>query len=83
MVPLVETKEHAEKGRTALRTPADRFAYWLSQITSPFVIGFGVLGAIALTTAATVTEGLWWLAVIGEGCSCLLGSSGGASNRER
>lgn len=67
MAPVVEAQAKAEKGRAALRTPADRFAYWLSQLTSPFVVGLGVLGAIALATAATVTEGLWWLAVIAGG----------------
>jgi membrane-associated phospholipid phosphatase len=67
MTPAVETEEQAEKGRAVLRTLADRFAYWLSQITSPFVIGLGVLGSLSLSTASTVTEGLQWLAVIGVG----------------
>lgn len=67
MTSLVETEERAEKGRAALRTPADHVAYWLSQLTSPFLVGLGVLGTISLATASTVTQGLQWLAVIGVG----------------
>jgi hypothetical protein len=67
MALLVDPNEQAEKGLAVLRTPADRFAYWLSQLTSPFVVGPGVLGSISLATASTVTEGLWWLAIIGVG----------------
>src|SRR5438034_8672315 len=39
MAPLVDPREKAEKGLSSLSTPGDRFAYWLSQITSPFVVG--------------------------------------------
>jgi hypothetical protein len=67
MVHLVDRREQAEEGLASLRTPADRFAYWLSQISSPFVVGFGVLGYVALSTASTVTEGVEWLTVIGVG----------------
>jgi hypothetical protein len=67
MASLVNPREKAEKGLSSLHTPADRFAYWLSQITSPFVVGLAVLGYVALSTASTVTEGLEWLAVIGMG----------------
>jgi hypothetical protein len=67
MASLVETEERVEKGRAALRTPADHVAYWLSQLTSPFLVGLGVLGTISLATAATMTQGLQWLAVIGVG----------------
>lgn len=67
MAPLVDPREQAEKGLASLRTPADRFAYWLSQISSPFVVGPGVLGYVSLSTASTVTEGLRWLRVIGVG----------------
>ena len=67
MTLWVDPREQVEKGRPALQTPADRFAYWLSQITSPFVVGLAVLGSISLSTAATVTEGLQWLAIIGVG----------------
>lgn len=73
MATLVESREHAEKGLASLRTPADRFAYWLSQFTSPFVTGFGVLGYVALSTATTVTEGLWWLTVIAAGLAVPFG----------
>lgn len=67
MAPLVDPREKAEKGLSSLSTPGDRFAYWLSQITSPFVVGLGVLGYISLSTASIVTEGLRWLTVIGVG----------------
>ena len=49
MAPLVDPREKAEKGLSSLRTPSDRFAYWLSQITSPFVVGLGVLGYVSLS----------------------------------
>ncbi len=67
MAPLVDPREQAEKGLSSLSTPGDRFAYWLSQISSPFVVGLGVFGYVALSTASTVTEGLQWLTVIGVG----------------
>jgi hypothetical protein len=67
MVPLVDRREKAEKGLSLLSTPGDRFAYWLSQITSPFVVGLGVFGYVALSTASTVAEGVDWLTVIGVG----------------
>jgi membrane-associated phospholipid phosphatase len=67
MTLLVDPHEQVEKGRAALRTSADRFAHWLSQITSPFVVGLAVLGSISLSTAATVIEGLQWFAIIGVG----------------
>jgi len=67
MAPLVDLREKAEKGLSSLSTPGDRFAYWLSQITSPFVVGIGVFGYVSLSTASTVTEGLQWLTVIGVG----------------
>jgi hypothetical protein len=67
MVLLVDRREQAEKGLASLITPGDRFAYWLSQISSPFVVGLGVFGYVALSTASTVTEGLQWLTVIGVG----------------
>ena len=49
MAPLVDLREKAEKGLSSLSTPGDRFAYWLSQITSPFVVGLGVLGYVSLS----------------------------------
>lgn len=73
MAPLIETREtekieeKAEIGLSALRTSGDRFAYWLSQITSPFVVGLAVFGYVALSTANTVADGLRWLTVIGVG----------------
>jgi len=73
MTPFTETEaqdvteEKAEKGFSSLRTSGDRFAFWLSQITSPFVVGLGVFGYVALSTAPTVADALRWLAVIGLG----------------
>ncbi len=67
MASLVDPREKAEKGLSSLSTPADRFAYWLSQITNPFVVGLGVFGYVALSTASTVTEGLRWLTLIEVG----------------
>ncbi len=67
MAQLVETEEQAEKGLPSLRTPADHFAYWLSQIASPFVVGLGVLGYVALSSASTLADGVQWLTVIGVG----------------
>ena len=67
MVPVIDRYEKAEKGLSSLSTSGDRFAYWLSQISSPFVVGLGVLGYITLSTTSTVTEGLQWLTVIGVG----------------
>ncbi len=67
MTSLVDPREKAEKGLSSLSTPGDRFAYWLSQITSPFVVGLEVLGYVSLSTASTVTESLQWLTVIGVG----------------
>lgn len=58
-------EEKAEKGQPSLRTSGDRFAYWLSQITSPYIVGFGVFGYVSLTTAPTVADGFRWLVVIG------------------
>ncbi len=66
MAPLVDPREKAEKGLSSLSAPGDRFAYWLSQITSPLVVGFGVLG-YALSTASRVPDGLRWLTVISVG----------------
>ena len=74
MAPLVDLREKAEKGLSSLSTPGDRFAYWLNQITSPFVVGLGVLGYVSLSTASTVTEGLQWLTVIGVGLLVPFGS---------
>lgn len=67
MATIVDRPEQAEKGLASLNTSGDRFAYWLSQITSPFVVGLALFGYVALSTAATVAEGLVWLAVIGVG----------------
>lgn len=67
MAQLVETKEKTEKGLSSLRTSGDRFAYWLSQIASPFVVGLGVFGYVSLSTASTLTDGLQWLTVISVG----------------
>jgi hypothetical protein len=67
MAPLVDPREQAEKGLSSLSAPGDRFAYWLSQISSPFVVGLGVFGYVALSTVSTVTEGFQWLTVIGVG----------------
>lgn len=67
MAPLVDPREKAEKGLSSLNTPGDRFAYWLSQITSPFVVGLGVLGYVSLSTSSRVPDGLRWLTVIGVG----------------
>jgi membrane-associated phospholipid phosphatase len=67
MAPVIARREKPEKGLAASRTPADRFAYWLSQFSSPFVLGLAVFGYIALSTASTVTEGAEWLTVIGVG----------------
>lgn len=65
--PVVESDEQAEKGLPSLSTSGDRSAYWLSQITSPFVVGVGVLGYVSLSTAPAVTNGMEWLTVIGAG----------------
>lgn len=73
MARLVEIEEQTEKGMSSLRAPADRFAYWLSQFTSPFVTGLGVLGYVALSTAPTVAEGLWRLTVIAAGLAVPFG----------
>jgi len=43
MAPVVDPRKKAEKGLSSMSTPGDRFAYWLSQITSPFVVGPGFL----------------------------------------
>src|SRR5713226_2632219 len=68
MAPLIDRHEKPEKGLSSLNTPGDRFAYWLSQITSPFVVELGVCwGRSPLSTASTVTEGLQWLMVIAVG----------------
>lgn len=67
MARLVEIEEQTEKGMSSLRAPADRFAYWLSQFTSPFVVGLAVLGYVSLSTATTVIDGAQWLTVIGVG----------------
>src|SRR5215472_14397510 len=67
MVPLVEQEEKAEKGLLSVHTASERFAYWLSQITSPFVVGFALLGYVALLTAPSVPTALGWLTVIGIG----------------
>jgi hypothetical protein len=67
MALLIDPREKAEKGLSSLSTPGDRFAYWLSQISSPFVVGLGALGYVSLSTASTVTEGVEWLTVIGVG----------------
>jgi uncharacterized membrane protein len=67
MAPLVDPREKAEKGLSSLSTPGERFAYWLSQITSPFVVGLGVLGYVSLPTTSRVPDGLRWLTVIGVG----------------
>lgn len=67
MALLVDPREKAEKRLSSLNTPGDRFAYRLSQITSPFVVGLGVFGYVSLSTASAVTEGLEWLTVIGVG----------------
>jgi hypothetical protein len=66
---LLNTEECAEKGRTEAHTSGERLAYWLSQITSPFVVGLATLGYVSLSTAPAVTDGLVWLAVIGVGMS--------------
>jgi hypothetical protein len=73
MARVVETEETTEKGLSSLRTSSDRFAYWLSQITSPFVVGVGVFGYVSLSTASTVTEGVGWLTVIGVGLAVPFG----------
>jgi hypothetical protein len=67
MAPLTDPREKAERGLSSLSTPGDRFAYWLSQITSPFVVGLGVLGDVSLPTTSRVPDGLRWLTVIGVG----------------
>ena len=64
---VADPREKVEKGPSALSTPGERFAYWLSQISSPFVVGLGMFGYVALSTASTVTEGLEWLIVIAVG----------------
>jgi hypothetical protein len=67
MVSLVEREERAEKGLPSLHTAADRFAYWLCQFTSPFVVGIVLLGSISVFTASTLVDGALWLVVIGVG----------------
>jgi hypothetical protein len=67
MVSLVEIEEKAEKGLLSLSSHGDRFAYWLSQITSPFVVGMALLGYISLETAPSVTQALQWLTLISVG----------------
>lgn len=52
MAQLVEAEETPEKAVTSLRTFGDRCAYWLSQITSPFVVSLGVFGCVSLSTAS-------------------------------
>jgi hypothetical protein len=64
MVSSVKTEEKAEKGLSSLSSHGDRFAYWLSQITSPFVVGLALLGYISLATAPSVTAAVKWLTVI-------------------
>jgi membrane-associated phospholipid phosphatase len=64
---LVEIEEKAEKGLLSLSSHGDRFAYWLSQITSPFVVGMALLGYISLETAPSVTQALQWLTLISVG----------------
>lgn len=79
MAPVVEpveavgAEEKAEKGLSSLRASGDRFAYWLSQITTPFVIGLVVFGYVSLSTASTVAEGLQWLTVITIGLGAPFG----------
>ncbi len=73
MAPVIDPRERAEKGLASLSTPGDRFAYGLSQISSPLVVGLGVFGYVSLSTASTVTEGLQWLTVIGVGLLVLFG----------
>ena len=58
MAPLVDPLKKAEKGPSSLSTPGDRFAYWLSQITSPFVVGLGALRYVSLSTASRVSDRL-------------------------
>ena len=67
MATLVDPREQAEKGLASLRTPADRFAYWLSQFTSPFVVGLGIFGYVSLSTTSTLIEGIEWLTIIAVG----------------
>lgn len=66
-MPLVDQPEKAEKGHASVSTASEHFAYWLSQSSSPFVVGLAVFGYVALSTASTVMEALEWLAVIGVG----------------
>lgn len=67
MTVVIDPREKAEKGLSSLNTPGDHVAYWLSQISSPFVVGLVVLGYVSLSTASTVAEGLQWFAVISVG----------------
>jgi hypothetical protein len=64
---VIDRQEKAEKGLASLRSPGDRFAYVLSQCSSPFIVGLLVLGYVALSTAPTVLRGCAWLAVIALG----------------
>lgn len=73
MATTVDRPEKAEKGLASLRTSGDRFAYWLSQSTSPFVVGLALFGYVALSTAVNVADGLTWLVVIGAGLLAPLG----------
>ncbi len=65
MAPRTEIEEQAERALLSLRTPADCFEYWLSQVASPFMVGLGTLAYVSLSTASAETDGLGWLTVIG------------------
>lgn len=74
-------EEKAEKGLSSLRTSGDRFVFWLSQVTSPFVVGLGIFGYVALSTAPQ------WQTLCGGSrssvlvCSCHMGLPSRESNR--
>jgi hypothetical protein len=53
----VIVEEMNEKGLPSSTTTGDRFAYWLSQIANPFVVGLAMFGYIALSTAPTMAGG--------------------------
>ena len=73
MTSAVRQYEKAEKGQALLSAPGDHFAYWLSQFSSPFVVGLTVFGYVALSTASSMIEGFAWFAVVVVGLGAPFG----------
>ena len=70
MATLVDRREQAEKGLASLRTPADRFAWWLSQFSSPLVVTAGYL--ISGAAGAYIDEGQLSMGTIRNGVGLTL-----------